>query len=481
MYGEKLIVRGKNAGITLIALIITIIILLILAGVTINLILGENGLFNTTKQAGEDYKQAGAREKLEAVLVELQADKITKPEYNEKDYIDNRLKQNNMEVEGDIVTVEGWQFEIDRSIPEIAQSLGKETEFKKDTRGKAKFVYDTETQNVAKVEVTIEIDASISGYTVQYNIVENSDTSTNWVDYTAGSTIEVRKNITIYGRIIDKTTNEVGYKFSGKISTIDETAPQAATITFDKTETDVNQIIQATVTQNDLESGIDITKCKYIVNQSSDKLGEEHTSWNTATAFTQATETLDITQANNGLYYLHVLSVDNAENKLETVSTAIRFKGKMTLWQGNAAQLGSTNANWTISGAVGNGLMVGTYGSNYNGYSYYRKATAVSKFRVNVTDLKNLTFEFNGVNRDTNNSDASGKVWFVIVDNATNWIRSTSVNWSKTASGGSSMTINVSDLQGEYNVLIRLERTGGYRESTPYLAGSSFKVVALPM
>ncbi len=481
MYGEKLIVRGKNAGITLIALIITIIILLILAGVTINLILGENGLFNTAKQAGEDYKQAGAREKLEAVLVELQADKITKPEYNEKDYIDNRLKQNNMEVEGNIVTVEGWQFEIDRSIPEIAQSLGKETELKKDTRGKAKFVYDTETQNVAKVEVTIEIDASISGYTVQYNIVENSDTSTNWVDYTAGSTIEVRKNITIYGRIIDKTTKEVGYKFSGKISTIDETAPQAATITFDKTETDVNQIIQATVTQNDLESGIDITKCKYIVNQSGDKIGEAHTSWDTAAAFTQATETLDITQANNGLYYLHVLSVDNAENRLETVSTAMRFKGEITLWQGNASQLGSTNASWTISGAVGNGLMVGTYGSTVNGYAYYRKAEGVSKFRVNVTDLKSITFKFNGVSR--NNDDASGKIHFVLINNATNktWIRSTSVNWSKSASGGSSMTINVSDLQGEYNVLIRLERTGGFRESTPYLVGSTFKVVALPM
>ncbi|MCI8352685.1 MAG: hypothetical protein HFJ58_03645, partial [Clostridia bacterium] len=101
----------NNKGITLIALIITIIILLILAGVTINLILGENGLFSTAQKAGEDYKQAGAREKLEAILVELQAEKITKQEYNENDYIDNKLKQNNMEVEGNIVTVEGWQFE----------------------------------------------------------------------------------------------------------------------------------------------------------------------------------------------------------------------------------------------------------------------------------------------------------------------------------------------------------------------------------
>lgn len=34
----------KNGGITLIALVITIIVLLILAGISINLVLGENGV-----------------------------------------------------------------------------------------------------------------------------------------------------------------------------------------------------------------------------------------------------------------------------------------------------------------------------------------------------------------------------------------------------------------------------------------------------
>ena len=42
--GEKL--RYKNRGITLIALVITIIVLLILAGVSIALLTGENRNFN---------------------------------------------------------------------------------------------------------------------------------------------------------------------------------------------------------------------------------------------------------------------------------------------------------------------------------------------------------------------------------------------------------------------------------------------------
>ncbi len=43
-------------GITIIALVITIIILLILAGIVLNLALGNNGLFSMAKSAVEKYK-----------------------------------------------------------------------------------------------------------------------------------------------------------------------------------------------------------------------------------------------------------------------------------------------------------------------------------------------------------------------------------------------------------------------------------------
>ena len=53
---------NNSKGITLIALVITIIVLLILAGVTINLTLGENGIFKTAEQAGRNYTQAQEQE-----------------------------------------------------------------------------------------------------------------------------------------------------------------------------------------------------------------------------------------------------------------------------------------------------------------------------------------------------------------------------------------------------------------------------------
>ena len=55
--------KGQK-GITLVALVITNIVLLILAGVTITLTLGEKGIFKTAEKAGENYTQA-QREELE--------------------------------------------------------------------------------------------------------------------------------------------------------------------------------------------------------------------------------------------------------------------------------------------------------------------------------------------------------------------------------------------------------------------------------
>lgn len=53
----------NQKGITLVALVVTLIILLILAGVTIGAVLGDNGLINKTKIAKEKYENAQALEK----------------------------------------------------------------------------------------------------------------------------------------------------------------------------------------------------------------------------------------------------------------------------------------------------------------------------------------------------------------------------------------------------------------------------------
>ncbi len=52
----------RNKGITLVALVVTIVIMLILAGVTLNIALGENGLFKMSEKAVEKYKEEAGKE-----------------------------------------------------------------------------------------------------------------------------------------------------------------------------------------------------------------------------------------------------------------------------------------------------------------------------------------------------------------------------------------------------------------------------------
>ena len=61
--------QKKELGITLVALVVTIIILLILAGVTLSIALSENGIFNRAKEAVEKYKKAKSDE--EDIIDEL--------------------------------------------------------------------------------------------------------------------------------------------------------------------------------------------------------------------------------------------------------------------------------------------------------------------------------------------------------------------------------------------------------------------------
>ena len=115
-------------GITLIALIITIIVLLILAGIVISSITAENGILGKAKMAEVRTEEEQAREKLVLVLGELVVDKQTDTKYNQEEYIDKKLTaQEGMTLLApNIVLVDGWKFEIDRSVPKISQAMGKD-------------------------------------------------------------------------------------------------------------------------------------------------------------------------------------------------------------------------------------------------------------------------------------------------------------------------------------------------------------------
>ena len=61
----------NEKGITLIALVVTIVVILILAGVSLSLVLGNNGVINKAHEAKDKYEEASKND--ENALKELDA------------------------------------------------------------------------------------------------------------------------------------------------------------------------------------------------------------------------------------------------------------------------------------------------------------------------------------------------------------------------------------------------------------------------
>ncbi len=67
--------KGQK-GITLVALVITIIVLLILAGITISLTVGQRGILNRAQEAGKNYTNAARYEDQQLTDLDQQTEQI---------------------------------------------------------------------------------------------------------------------------------------------------------------------------------------------------------------------------------------------------------------------------------------------------------------------------------------------------------------------------------------------------------------------
>ena len=90
---------NSNTAITLIALIITIIVLLILAGVTLNMIMGENGIINKAQLAKEKNNEAQEKENENLKSLENSLDEI---------YRGNRLSEKLINCACDLALKQGF-------------------------------------------------------------------------------------------------------------------------------------------------------------------------------------------------------------------------------------------------------------------------------------------------------------------------------------------------------------------------------------
>ena len=65
--------RNRNSGITLIALVVTIVVLLILAGISIGALTSDNGIINQTHDAKNDTEYAGWEEQIDLAIIDAES------------------------------------------------------------------------------------------------------------------------------------------------------------------------------------------------------------------------------------------------------------------------------------------------------------------------------------------------------------------------------------------------------------------------
>ena len=292
----------SNTAITLVALVITIIVLLILAGVTLNMVIGENGIFGKANNAKNKTEIAQYEEELRMCVLEIQTDEATKGTTFGMDTIKNNLiqKVNELQNTNDIeITTEegnaiiegiykGYEFTIDEKY--VAHIGDKATgiriltsiEPKGWTQGPVKVTITIKSNNgIAKIKPENEEEIDVGGKT-EYVITKEN----------------IMQNTTFKYEVTDNqgtTTNK-----TIEIKNIDTNAPTKCEI--EKTE-NTEEGLKITGTTTDAESGID--KYEYYAKKSTDG---NYTKY----------DSNPITGLSIGTYSVYAIAYDKAGNKKQS-------------------------------------------------------------------------------------------------------------------------------------------------------------------
>ena len=162
--------------------------------------------------------------------------------------------------------------------------------------------------------VTATASTTASGYTIE--------TSTDNKAWTATNKQTRSNNGPVYVRLKD-STGQVGGVATGNVTKIDKNAPSATISLSGAGTVTSNPTIYATVNHTDDASGVKTRK--YVLNTNGGTIGTDEASY-TGT-FNENNQQVGMALSSIGNYYIHVLTIDNAGNKKETISKQIRLTG----------------------------------------------------------------------------------------------------------------------------------------------------------
>ena len=282
-----------------------------------------------------------------------------------------------------------------------------------------------------------------SGLTIQY---QKGGISGSWTTGTNVTGLHHRD--TVFARLTD------GRNYGGEasITILDTVAPQAATINLSGTSTTTAGSVTATVTLKDNESGVNTTASKWVYNTNAGNIGTNESSYNNN--FSSNVQTITLKATTPGTYYLHVLSVDNAGNKKEIISSSAVTVEKALVADGtynedkgvNTPKLGTgmTPIKWNGSS------WVNTTGSDKDWYDYTSKKWAnaktsdgsmwvwIPRYAYSITSgyhsstAGNIDVEFM---KGLTNETSTGRTRFDNASGQGNWNIHPAFNYGSTVSG----------------------------------------------
>ena len=191
--------------------------------------------------------------------------------------------------------------------------------------------------------ITLSKGTGVASYlTIQYQVGDIAEG--NWTTAQEGAAsvtvTGLKHNDIVYARL----TDGINYGSYASVIILDQTNPQNAKIDLSTNTTKENETITATIIHTDNESGVEATNCRWVYNTTSTPIGTEEGSY-TGGNFSSNGQTINLTATTAGTYYLHVLTVDKAGNKIESISNAVTVeKGSIPIENITTIQKDNTKA-----------------------------------------------------------------------------------------------------------------------------------------
>ena len=181
------------------------------------------------------------------------------------------------------------------------------------TEGNTTFIYSTSDGIIDKntwtnKDVTVTAKTTVEGFTLK--------TSKNGTNWDVKDNQLYTSNGIMYAILYDGTN--YGGSASANVTNIDKEMP-TGTITMNSVSTCIDTNITATVAMDDKQSGINLSKCKWVYNTTSSKIGTAESLY-TGGTFSSKSQNINLRVTTAGTYYLHILIADNAGNIQEIIA-----------------------------------------------------------------------------------------------------------------------------------------------------------------